>query len=47
VLHTAADASFAAFYTLLVPAGICSGLALPTLAMLLSNELRERASEAR
>jgi hypothetical protein len=33
VLHTAADASFAAFYTLLLPASICAGLALPTLAL--------------
>jgi hypothetical protein len=34
VLHTAADVSFAAFYTLLLPAGLCAGLALPTLALL-------------
>lgn len=34
VLHTAANASFAAFYTLLIPLSICAGLALPTLALL-------------
>lgn len=34
VLNTAADANFAAFYTLLIPASICAGLALPTLALL-------------
>jgi hypothetical protein len=33
VLHTAADVSFAAFYTVLVPASLCAGLALPTLAL--------------
>lgn len=34
VLYTQADASFAAFYTLLIPLSICAGLALPTLALL-------------
>jgi hypothetical protein len=33
VLHTAADVSFAAFYPVLIPASICAGLALPTLAL--------------
>lgn len=39
VLHTAADASFAAFYTLLIPAFVCLGLALPTLALLRRAEI--------
>ncbi|MGH7446753.1 MAG: hypothetical protein ACREK1_05925 [Longimicrobiales bacterium] len=43
VLHTPADVSFAAFYTLLVPAGICAGLALPTLALLRSAQIRGSA----
>ncbi|HUF49884.1 MAG TPA: hypothetical protein VMN60_03565 [Longimicrobiales bacterium] len=34
VLHTTAYADFAAFYGLLLPLGICAGLALPTLALL-------------
>jgi hypothetical protein len=34
VLHTPADVGFAAFYTLLFPAAVCAGLALPTLALL-------------
>jgi hypothetical protein len=34
VLHTNALVDFAAFYGLLVPAGICAGLLLPTLALL-------------
>ena len=42
VLHTAADASFAAFYTVLVPASICAGLALPTLALLRRADLPGR-----
>jgi hypothetical protein len=33
VLHTAADASFAALYTLLLPLSVCAGLGLPTLAV--------------
>jgi len=33
VLHTQADAGFAAFYTILIPASICAGLALPTFAL--------------
>lgn len=33
VLHTGADASFAALYTLLVPLSVCAGLGLPTLAV--------------
>jgi hypothetical protein len=40
VLHTAADVSFAPFYTLLVPLGICAGLGLPTLALLRGAEVR-------
>ena len=39
VIHTAADASFAAFYTVLIPASICVGLALPTLALTRRGEL--------
>jgi hypothetical protein len=39
VLHTAADASFAAFYPVLVPLSICAGLALPTLALLRGVQL--------
>jgi hypothetical protein len=39
VLHTAADVSFAAFYTVLIPASICAGLALPTLALVRGGEL--------
>jgi hypothetical protein len=38
VLHTAALVDFAAFYGLLVPAGICAGLALPTLALVRGGE---------
>jgi MFS family permease len=34
VLHTEADASFAALYTLLLPLSVCAGLGLPTLAVL-------------
>jgi hypothetical protein len=44
VLHTAALVDFAAFYRLLVPAGICAGLALPTLALLRGAEVRGSAS---
>jgi hypothetical protein len=33
VIHTAGDVGFAAFYTLLIPAGICAGLLLPTIAL--------------
>jgi hypothetical protein len=33
VLHTGADASFAALYTLLLPLSVCAGLGLPTLAV--------------
>jgi hypothetical protein len=40
VLHTAGDASFAAFYTILIPASICAGIGLPTIARLQSGELR-------
>ena len=40
VLHTAGDVSFAAFYTLLVPLGICAGLGLPTLALLRGAQIR-------
>jgi hypothetical protein len=43
VLHTPADVSFAAFYTLLIPAGICAGLALPTLALVRGAALRGSA----
>ena len=43
VLHTAAFVDFAAFYGLLVPAGICAGLALPTLALLRGAEIHGRA----
>jgi len=38
VLHTAADVSFAAFYTMLIPASICLGLALPTFALFQRSE---------
>lgn len=34
VLRTAADVRFAVLYALLLPAGLCAGLALPTLALL-------------
>ncbi|HUF27862.1 MAG TPA: hypothetical protein VMM18_12880 [Gemmatimonadaceae bacterium] len=34
VIRTAADTSFAAFYTVLIPASLCAGLGLPTLALL-------------
>jgi hypothetical protein len=44
VLHTAAFVDFAAFYALLIPAGICAGLALPTLALLRGAEIRGRAT---
>jgi hypothetical protein len=40
VLHTAAYVDFAAFYTLLIPLGICAGLGLPTLALLRGAEVR-------
>jgi hypothetical protein len=43
VLHTSADASFAVFYTLLIPGAVCAGLALPTLALLGNISVRERA----
>jgi hypothetical protein len=33
VLHTEADASFAAWYTILLPLSVCAGLGLPTLAV--------------
>jgi hypothetical protein len=33
VLHTEADASFAALYTLLLPLSVCAALGLPTLAV--------------
>jgi hypothetical protein len=39
VLHTQADASFAAFYTILIPASLCAGLALPTFALFQRGEL--------
>lgn len=39
VLHTAADASIAAFYTLLLPLSVCAGLGLPTLALLRRADL--------
>jgi hypothetical protein len=38
VLHTSADASFAAFYTILIPAAICAGLALPTFVLFQRSE---------
>jgi hypothetical protein len=44
VIHTAADVSFAAFYTVLIPASICAGLALPTLALARRGELPGNAS---
>jgi hypothetical protein len=40
VIRTAGDVSFAAFYTLMIPAGICAGLALPTLALLRGADIR-------
>jgi hypothetical protein len=43
VLHTAAYVDFAAFYTLLIPAGICAGLGLPTLALLRGAEIHGSA----
>ena len=39
VLHTGADASVAALYTLLLPLSVCAGLSLPTLTVL-SNPAR-------
>jgi hypothetical protein len=42
VLHTSANAWFAVFYTLLIPGAVCTGLALPTLALLGNIGLRER-----
>jgi hypothetical protein len=44
VLHTAADASFAAFYTVMIPASVCLGLALPTLALLRRAEITRYTS---
>ena len=44
VLHTAADVGFSAFYTLLLPAGICAGLALPTLAYLRGAEINRSST---
>jgi hypothetical protein len=44
VLHVAADASFAAFYTVLLPASVCAGLALPTLALVRRVDLARRPS---
>ena len=44
VLHTAAYVEFAAFYTLLIPLGICAGLGLPTLALLRGAEVRGSVS---
>jgi hypothetical protein len=44
VIHTAADVSFAAFYTVLIPASICAGLALPTLALVRRGELLRNTS---
>jgi hypothetical protein len=44
VLHTAAPVEFAAFYTLLVPLGICAGLGLPTLALVRGAEVRGSAT---
>jgi hypothetical protein len=43
VLHTAADVSFAALYTLLIPASVYAGFTLPTLALLRGAEIRGRA----
>ena len=42
VLHTAADASFAAFYTVLLPASVCAGLFLPTLALMRRDDFTRR-----
>jgi len=42
VLHTAADARFAAFYTLLIPASICAGLGLATLALMRGADLTRK-----
>jgi hypothetical protein len=42
VVHTGADASFAALYTVLLPLSVCAGLGLPTLAMF-SHPARFRA----
>lgn len=42
VMHTAANAWFAVFYTLLLPGAVCAGLALPTLALLGTIGQRER-----
>lgn len=44
VLHTSWFVGFAAFYTLLVPAGIAAGLALPTLAVLRGATIEGRTS---
>jgi hypothetical protein len=44
VIQTAADVSFAALYTVLIPASICAGLALPTLALVRRGELLRNAS---
>jgi hypothetical protein len=44
VLRTAGDASFAAFYTVLIPAFLCAGLALPTLALTLRGEVPRHTS---
>jgi hypothetical protein len=41
VLSTSADVSFAAFYTLMIPAALCAGLALPTLALLRGAKIPE------
>jgi hypothetical protein len=44
VLHTQADVSFAAFYSLLVPLAICAGLVLPTFALFQRGDLARSAS---
>jgi hypothetical protein len=44
VIRTAGDVSFAAFYTVLIPASICAGLALPTLALVRRDELLRNRS---
>jgi hypothetical protein len=44
VLHTQADVTFAAFYSLLVPLAICAGLMLPTFALFQRGELARAGS---
>lgn len=46
ILHVNGDASFAAFYTVLVPLSICAGLALPTLALLRGADVTGGATGA-